>query len=389
MTKATGSRGSAGSTAGFTLVELLMVIVIIALLVGLLVPAIGAAVRKSREAACQAEFSQLSQALASFASAHGSYPPSRILLCEDGNYGPYMQVQASTFATPNAVDVSTGQLAARSVQALRKFWPRMQLSTNPNGGAVYTQASGAWLDFNGNGVLDPAYVAQGDECLVLFLGGQPTAVASASGTQLVANGFCRSPLNPFMPASSPLAANRSTPMHAFAPDRLADVDGDGLPSYHDSLGTKRPIAYFSAYGGGGYDPNDVNYDSGSALAEPDESGTTAATGLKFAVPYPVVTTGTPNVCSSPAPNPYTSGPTVGSAATSWLNGQTYQLISAGYDGEYGIGGQYAASSDAPLPIDPADTVPTVSTTAAPPDPNLGLRRRESDNLTNFKGGRLD
>ena len=387
--KATCSRKRSVSIRGFTLIELLMVIVIIALLVGLLIPAIGGAVRKAREGACQSELQNLAQTLASWQSRYGDLPPSRVLLVEDGNYGPYLTVTSATLATPTAVDLSTGQLAARSLGALRRFFPRMRVSTNPTGGPVYTQGSGNWPDFNGNGVLDPPYVAQGDECLVLFLGGQPSRVASGSGAPVwAANGLGRNPLNPFPPPGSVSANNRSTPMYSFDGGRLADLDGDGLPSYYDSLSTARPIAYFSAYGGAGYDPNDVNYDSGSPLAEPDESGTTAAIGSKFAVTYPLAAGG--NVASSPAPNPYTTGlpvPVTGSA--SWLDAQTYQLVSAGYDGEYGPGGQYLPGASLPLPLDAADTVPAVSLLASPPDPNLGIRTRERDNLTSFHQGRLD
>src|SRR4051794_40842684 len=103
---------------GFTLVELLMVIVVIGMLAALLLPAIGNAVKSARNAAVTGEMNQLAQALADFKSKFGDYPPSRILLCEDGNYSSYIGQTAATstiFATTNAVDISTAQLAQRSL----------------------------------------------------------------------------------------------------------------------------------------------------------------------------------------------------------------------------------------------------------------------------------
>src|SRR5262249_52277452 len=82
-----GSRQNSGlDRGGFTLVELLIVIIVLAILVGLLLPVIAGALRTARNAAVQSEINNLAQALASFKSTFGDYPPSRILLCENGNY---------------------------------------------------------------------------------------------------------------------------------------------------------------------------------------------------------------------------------------------------------------------------------------------------------------
>ena len=85
------------------------------------------------------------------------------------------------------------------------------------------------------------------------------------------------------------SANRQAPLFEFANNRLAlDPNGlSGIPGYLDSLANPAPpsplpgtrptdtpgpapinfYAYFSAYGNGGYDPNDVNF------VEYDASGT--------------------------------------------------------------------------------------------------------------------
>ncbi|MBX6315377.1 MAG: hypothetical protein IRY99_21075, partial [Isosphaeraceae bacterium] len=96
----------------------------------------------------------------------------------------------------------------------------------------------------------------------------------------------------------------------------------------------------------------------------------------FRVGY-VVTGGT-NTVSSPAPNPYTSGlpvPTSTTQPVSFINPNTFQIISAGADGLYGWGGQYIANST-------GDKLPA--------NANGGQQRdREQDNLSNFATSRLD
>jgi len=60
---------------GFTLVEMMVVIIVIAILAGLLLPAIGGAVRRAKNAKIALEMSQISQALESYKVEYGEYPP--------------------------------------------------------------------------------------------------------------------------------------------------------------------------------------------------------------------------------------------------------------------------------------------------------------------------
>jgi general secretion pathway protein G len=371
----------------FTLVELLTTIVIIALLAALLLPAIGAAVRSARSAAVTAEINQMAQALADFRSKYGDHPPSRVILNENGNFGstgsgavPYTTTQATSPAA-RATARPDGDIAQRTIAALRKFWPRAYLSTT---GPVFTAPYGSgWYDFNGNGGTapdGPAYLG-GDECLVFFLGGIPQQVASPGGGKSTfgVTGFARNPVNPFQGAG---VANRQPPFFEFKSERLVDLDGDGFPSYLDSLGTDRPYAYFSSYGGTGYDPDDVNLDSGP-LAESDDAGTTSPIALKFRVPFATAggsaSAGFYEISSGP--NPYTAGVTAPASGTvTYQQPQTFQILSAGGDGLYGVGGSYNPKAPTPLPLDPTATTPAT-------DPNL--RSRERDNLTSFTTGRLD
>ena len=237
---------------GFTMIELLVVLVIIAILIGLLLPAINGAIRAARTASVQAEINQLAQALADFKSNFGDYPPSRIILDEGG----YMQVTLTGPASSTAsADVSVGQLYQRTLTAFRKFWPRMQLSTN---GQVYGSTSTIWYDFNGNGVNNSGnfFVLQGHECLVFFLGGVPNGIG---GTVTGMTGWAKTPTNPF--TNSP---NRTPPLFEFNNSRLVTNPMTGMPGYIDSLNSSTVVppqnffAYFSTNNGAGFDPAYVN-----------------------------------------------------------------------------------------------------------------------------------
>ena len=103
---------------------------------------------------------------------------------------------------------------------------------------------------------------------------------------------------------------------------------------------------------------------------------------------------------SPSPNPYTSTlsttltaastpVSTGTATVAFQKAQTFQIISSGADGLYGVGGQYI-----PLSAD------STAATQLPVDPNGNtyesgsaittgqVRNVERDNLTNFNGGTL-
>jgi prepilin-type N-terminal cleavage/methylation domain-containing protein len=368
---------------GFTMVELLVVIVIVALLLALLLPAINGAVRSARNSAVSAEINQLAQALADFKSKYGDYPPSRMLLCEDGFFrSPVTSPATST----SDVDISNAQLVQRSVAYMRKFWPRVAVSTSaativPDTNGEYLNG---WYDFNGNGAVvkhpeDP-YILQGHECLVFFLGGIP----STNGVSV--SGFARSPQNPFLPDS--VAPNRQPPLFEFDAGRLAfsppipNRQPSQIPGYLDSLKTNRFYAYFSAYGGNTYDPNDVNFDvPRDPVTESDANGVSPIT-LNFLVNFTV--SNATNLAASAPPNPYTStstAPTTGSVA--FQKPQSFQIISAGADGEYGIGGLFSPSGSTPLQNQGGVLAAGQATN------DTDLRSRERDNITNFYHSKLD
>lgn len=365
--------------AGFTLVEVLVVILIIAILAALLVPAIAAAVAAANNARVSAEEQNLQTALAEFKNKYGEYPPSRIILYHylKGATAPYTTGTTAVPGTGNP-DLNIGDLNQRTVTAMRKYFPRAGIYFPTSG---VTATASPWPNPKGGTYT----ILEGHECLVFFLGGMPQSVQTSGGGGWGMTGFSRDPVNPFTP-SGVGSTSRTVPMFEFAPQRLVDLDGDGFPSYIDPLSAsqvgplQRPYAYFSAYGNNGYDPNDDN----SAAAEQDDAGN--AIIRSFFVNFNLQ--GGSRVTASPPPNPYTIGdanpvttanPTPKS--TIWANAQTFQLISAGRDGLWGLGGPYDANST-------AERLPIYTSTNDSQSFQM-IRTHERDNITNFAGGKLD
>ncbi len=387
--------GEGRGPRGFTLVELLVVIVILAVLIALLLPTINAAMRSAKNSAVSAEVSQMAQALAQFKSQYGVYPPSRIILSESGDYSVTTITSSLGLSIPAA-----SWLSQRSVSYLRRIWPRMTLSTSPVAATLV-------YDFDGNGVISPMKIIQGSECLVFFLGGIPQQT-STGGYSVV--GFAKNPTNPMQNAVA--TSNRSTPMFEFRPGRLVDLDGNNMPEYLDGLGgnAPRPFVYFSAYEGQGYDPDDNNYNynspagvyAGVYLGDPDDIPT-YPTGVFGAFVTSNAPTGITNTTLSPrtdivssvAPNPYTNDtpvpilPSTGlinlsdTSPRDYINKNSFQLFSAGLDNDFGIGGQLDSTSGESLPF-PAAAINEATTQTLTPD----IRKRERDNITNFKTGTL-
>jgi prepilin-type N-terminal cleavage/methylation domain-containing protein len=390
---------------GFTLIELLVVIVVLGILIALLLPAINSAVRTARNAQVLAEINQLSQALENFKAKYGDYPPSRVLLVESGNYTNFIGSNASLSSIDSSSlgtgDITVGQLASRTLAAFRKFWPKVQLSTNGNP-SNYIQNQ-YWYDFNGNGMTDGPYILHGHECLVFFLGGIPVFDQSSGGYGMT--GFGKDPTNPFsnsIVGNAMNNANRQPAFFEFNAGRLfldpSNPTTPGIPAYYDTLNNGPPpstltgsgplnfYAYFSSNGIGNYDPNDVNFVETDALTG---SGIIA---LQYNVGfYTLPGTTTPYISISPSPNPYTSTLTAGttSGTITYQKPQSYQILSAGSDGLYGVGGQYQPPTQAvtvPLPVDLNHTINASGGSALG---DSSIRQREYDNLSNFKSGTLE
>jgi prepilin-type N-terminal cleavage/methylation domain-containing protein len=377
-------RRKSPNRAGFTLVEVLVAVLIIATLVAILLPAVRGAYRTAQAAQVTSELNNIATGLASFKNTYGDFPPSRVILCEAGyNNSGLSAAQLAAAAGPlspsgNDPDITVGQLIQRSRLYLRRFWPRVDFD---NGSIPF--------DFNNDGVPGQVLTLTGSECLTFFLGGQP--VNNGNGTYGV-SGFTKLPTNPFIPLSSNnvTSTNRTVPNFEFNVGRLVDLDGDHIPSYIDPLdttiGNQRTYAYFCSYGTDSYDPNDDNGNGRLNAFEEEDDGMTFVE-RSFTVGFPTTGTTTPPSAISPAPNPYCTGSPITTGGMSWINPNSFQLFSAGQDRLWGLGGQYiqtSLGSVGKLPITPND--PGIVNSM---DFTDGVRYRETDNLTNFSGGRLD
>ncbi len=360
---------------GFTLVELLVVIVILTILIALLVPAVMQAVTTARTAATASEIRSLEAALADFRSVYTDYPPSRIVVAEDGDY-----------STSNLASIPNGEgtkLAPRTLTYLRKFWPRILLRTD---GTKPTISHG-WYDVNGDHVLNPPYVMYGHECLALFLGGVPEQGGDAVGV----SGMSTDPTNPFTSPQQPpvgkqwpYSNKRTTPKYS---GRVA-VTTNSKVAFIDQY--KTYYAYFSAYNGVGYDPDDVN------IPETDTMTSTSNALLAISAHNSATPSGNTtrqDIISSPSPNPYTNDPPIPVTSAGIYNGlelrrriyyndNTFQIVAAGADKLYGIGGQYSTTGPKTLPFYPANSVLTGQTLP------VDVRFNEIDNVTNFAPGGL-
>jgi len=376
---------------GFTLLELLVALAIIATLVALLVPAVAIAVNYTRRSTVTAEIQQTATGMADMKGKVNQPGFSIFIACEDGDYS------AANIAKLGLADGV--RIRQRTLDTMRKFWPRARFSEialanrTACDNITFPISGIGWYDFNGNGVYDAEpYLVDGFECLVLCLGGisQPFVKADGSrGWSVI--GFANSPTNPFQPASyipcgggGEITPSRTPPYMEFNSGRLFDADGDGMPALADTFsGSEQPTPYaFFVTMGGEYDPNDCNL-----AAEPDGS------------PAPVAAFKTSRgIISSPAPNPYTTGPalpvtgsyttgtlnTGSSPGTVWAKSETYQIISAGPDRRYGPGGQFSqGDANDPLPFPR-----TANTAATGVNLPADIRQGERDNLTNLATGVL-
>ena len=318
----------------FSLIELLVVIMIIAILFSLILVGVRGAMGTARNATVTVEFKNIEKAVTDFRAKYGIEPPSGIILFETS--------AGWTGSSPSTAAVN------RSRALIRQMWPDFDFSMA--------------RDINGDDDMLDTITLNGSECLVFFLGGvSSTNVVDKSGnligtpgaavTTWAPLGFSANPGNPLGRGGA-----RVTPFYEFDTGRLINRDGaadpEGLPEYIDPLpGQRTPILYASSYGGKGYRDADVQL----SVQLPYSAYATPPTGFAY---YYRQYSGTTFPATAAL---FTAAPA--------FNAKTFQLISPGFDGEYGWGGILSTNME-----------------LNEPRPERAFER---DNITNFKGGTLN
>jgi len=328
-------RGRAGNLRrGFTLVELLVVIVVIAVLMGLLLPALNSVRIKAKEATVVVEIKQLESAITAFKAKYGVEPPSRISI--------YLTYSGWT-GDPT------------SMAAVRQIWPQFDFYMgDPANNATNTAGKGKafptyWSSLNsGSQVLN----INSGECLFFFLGG--VMQDNASGPNQVPTGFSKNPQYPFAPTS--FVSNREGPFFEFNDvARIKDIDTSGMNEWYDPLPDQsKPYLYFSSYGGRGYSVSEL-----------------PVTGTNYTYLHDVYRMAASVSGNYPPSAPSNAGS--GSQTLPAQKAQSFQIISPGYDQDYGQGGIFNPK------------LPNAGLNDSSGKPDLAAY----DNLTNFNGGRLN
>lgn len=328
---------------GFSMIELLIVITIIAILAGFLLSAVNGGITRARVAQVVAEMKNLEQGIRQFEAEFGTQPPSFILLYERGAF-------LTSGNSWNQDSVPARESLRRSSRAIiKQIWPSFDFI---NMGDATTHS----FDINGNGMIEAEPIAlNGAECLVFFLGGREKIDTSTTPSTIFSTGFSKVPATPFAATTGSSAG----PYYEFNSRQFIDMDSDGFQEYLDAIpGQSKPIQYFSSYAGQGYRP----------YGQDGNASTTTDNEILGSLQW-IYTRNTGASATSPA-EPY--------------NPKTFQLISPGFDGEYGIGGTVDPETgvkDGTIYL-PASHVPTTVVRAAP------NTQYERDNITSFLSGEL-
>ena len=282
---------SATNRSAFTLIEILIVIAIIAILASLILAGVVAVRNRIPVATTQNDILQLSTAMNAFYSKYKFYPPNRFRLCSS-------RTRYTTNPSPN----TEPQLDPQSIAAISTMFP------NINWTAI------AWDGANTNIYT----ILEGDQCLVFFLGGIP------NGNGKPPLGFSTNPANPAAAATA-ADPDRIKWMNSFDGSRImilthpvADRSTGTFPSYLDGFAANLPAAGNPA---GTKQKQPYLYFSSMSLVKRENGyDPTASSPLNISVsPYSQV----------PASNPI-----------KYWNSSTFQIISAGPDGSFGIGGAW-------------------------------------------------
>ena len=321
------------------------VVVIISILVALVVPAVQAARIKAIEARVNGEIGSLETAIGGFKAKYGVEPPSQfsIYLSLPGWQGdPTAMAQVKRIWPQFDFNMAGGKGIAYP-----DFWPQVA-ALQPKNAVTFNTA----------------------EALLFFLGG----VIDQPGAGQPPRGFARDPLHPFAPLSA--SPNREGPFFEFSDiTRIKDIDGNLVNEWYDSIPNQsKPFMYFNSYDGRGYDLVEID-GNGTAIGIYTPQGAFVADS-----PHDVYrTTARTGIFPPATPQSGTGGTSADPTLAASYKSQTFQIISPGFDMEYGSGGIFnPALKNAGL----------VGYDTANGNTKLDPDTRQFDNLTNFYPGRL-
>lgn len=385
----------------------MVVMLIVALLMAMISAGAAKALRAVDNTRATSEIQQLAAALDTLKSRHNldRHPPSRLFL---GKFlADYNELTSDLPQIVRLKRDSRAYLCAmfRGIEAPTGAWNTTGIDWT--GGTDATWATGT-----------PApVILEGDQCLVFFLGGPPTASGGCAG-------FSTDPNNPAM-----LTGPRH-PTHPFDATRLVKIThnivmgtytGTNLfPSYKDYYGGP-PYAYFSSYGTNMYNRygdsgnrtgglvNQISDSSKSWIASQwvghkvrilagHQAGTELAITGNSAnlLTVPGITIGTPQptyeIVSSDCPTLQVAPYLKTLSPPTYYNDSTCQIISAGRNGVFGPGGFMRTGSGPTYTVLPWTRTnvgiagvgfPSFAVGGGPDD-----RSNYKDDITNFSGGML-
>jgi prepilin-type N-terminal cleavage/methylation domain-containing protein len=355
--------GTVQKRSAFTLVELLVVIAIIAILMALTIGVLSKVWQNVDETKTTAEVSKMAESMNLFKGQFGRYPPSRIILAEQGV--TYANIINGSIPPPAGSGFTPQQwatLGAYSTEYLTSLFPGINL--NAPGGH----------DWNGNGVFgEQGYVVlEGEQCLVYFLGGMRYLGAAPQG-------FNTDKTNPTALTSSA----RLGPFFPFDESRI-DTSTKALSvafygfgysgpffTYKDYYGTA--YAYFlSRYQGTNNYPNPYVPNNAAIDVPSDCALLTNPSATVAFVPYFIGTI---------PPGPATIANWGTAQNFQFEKADTFQIVSAGRDKLFGTGGQFNVNDPENSPFIPTGIL-------TPTTPTADQIKANFDNITNFTSGRL-
>ena len=368
--------------SAFTLVELLIVITIIGILVGLLLPAVRGALNAANELAVRTEMTQIEQAIESFNTQYGFYPPS---------FEQYNRSEAGNLSHPGlAAFLRHLNRIAPNHQETRTFFPGITAPNTPRA-VVWWNKVGRHLDQTSSMMFWLTGLTKSQQ---FPLTGGAFRPIPAFGVDTYSNGArfeilkADGTTDTILPDGSPFVIERVDFLKNLSPGQFLFNTVDASDLLDDSETLNSLVS------------RNVDVVPGSELAV--TAGYRQVRGPSNSenlfvyrdapsyIPNPLNLRRSGYAYITNLPNPL--GDPIGGAT--FANPRTYQLISPGLDGELGVpfGGESMPTEfQLQLQASAFPTAPLVLNEVQALDSDWGASdaRLAADNMANFAAGRLE